>query len=69
MDVEKAIMRHNIYYKYMKTGRMLREMVDQGFIEMEERIAKKSKNRYFLWKFSDQGDFNRSRSAKPQQVT
>ena len=69
MDVEKEIMRHNIYYNYMKTGRYLREMAEQGLIKMEERIAKKSKNRYYLWKFSDQDDYNRFRSAKPQQVT
>ena len=68
MDVEKEIMRHNIYYNYMKTGRYLREMAEQGLIKMEERIAKKSKNKYYLWKFSDQDDYNRFRSAKPQLV-
>ncbi len=56
MDVEKAIMRHNIYYNYMRTGVYLREMAEQGLIKMEERIAKRSKNRYYLWKFHELWD-------------
>lgn len=52
MNIEKEIMRHNIYYNYTRTGRMLREMADQGLVEMEERIAKKSGFRYYLWKFT-----------------
>ncbi len=52
MNIEKEIMRHNIFYNYMNTGRLLKEMADQGLVEMEERVAKKSGYRYYLWKFT-----------------
>ncbi|MHA1978571.1 MAG: hypothetical protein ACW98F_11030 [Candidatus Hodarchaeales archaeon] len=54
IQIQKEIMRTNIFYNYMQTGRMLREMADLGLVELEERVAKKSKYHYFLWKFTNQ---------------
>jgi hypothetical protein len=51
MHVEKELLRLNIKYPYMRTGALLRELNSAGLIEMEERVGKKSKRPYFLWKF------------------
>lgn len=61
MNIEKEIMRHNIYYNYTRTGRLLREMAEQGLVEVEERVAKKSGFRYYLWKFTCGDDPKKSK--------
>lgn len=61
MSIEIEIMHHNIYYYYTRTGRLLKEMEEQGLVEMEERVAKKSGYRYYLWKFDCKDNSKKSK--------
>jgi hypothetical protein len=50
-DVEKELLRLNINYTYIRTGKLLKELMEEGLVEMEERESKTTKRKYYLWKF------------------
>lgn len=49
MDVEKELLKINLKYDFKRTGMLLRELVNEGLVKMEERVSKKTGRRYFLW--------------------
>ncbi|MHA2224445.1 MAG: hypothetical protein ACXAC8_04535 [Candidatus Hodarchaeales archaeon] len=50
-DVPKIFLNQNIEYDFKRTSVLLKELVDAGFLELEDRISRNNR-RYTVWKFS-----------------